>query len=94
MHHDPRSLTNRAMWQSDTGGQGISRLSREAFPHMLGVSDRAGPRRISRYRYAECGFPPLSCGVGGPERVSFAAQHQACTHSCQRLAPAFAGNDA
>ena len=43
---------------SAAGGHGISRFSREVFPYMHGVSDRAGARRISRYRCAECGLPP------------------------------------
>jgi len=30
------------------------------FPYMLGVLDRAGSRRISRYRYAGYGLPPSS----------------------------------
>jgi hypothetical protein len=44
---------------SIAGGHGISRFSREVFPRMRGVSDRAGPRRVSRYRRARCGLPLL-----------------------------------
>ena len=42
-----------------TGKRGISRVPREAFPHMHGVSDRAGFRRASRWRHAGCCLPHL-----------------------------------
>ena len=45
---------------STAGDQGLSRFSREVRPGMLGVSDRAGLRRVSRYRRAGCGLPPIS----------------------------------
>src|SRR5262245_145602 len=45
---------------SSTGNPGLSRFSREMCPSMLGVSDRAGLRCVSRYRRAGCGLPPSS----------------------------------
>jgi len=45
---------------SATGGQGLSRFSREVCPGMHGVSDRAGLQRDSRSRRAGCGLPPSS----------------------------------
>src|SRR5262249_5686171 len=36
-----------------------SRFSCEVFPHVHGVSDRAGPERISRYRCVRCCLPLL-----------------------------------
>ncbi len=60
VHHRRASLDfpMRPAQSPGSGERGISRFSREVFPHMHGVSDRAGPRRISRYRCAECGLPP------------------------------------
>jgi hypothetical protein len=42
-----------------TGDQGISRFSCEVLPYVHGVSDRAGSRRVSRYRRAEWSLPLL-----------------------------------
>jgi len=41
------------------GGQRISRFSREVFPYVLGVCDRAGSACLSRYRDSRCGLPLL-----------------------------------
>src|SRR3989442_3216095 len=41
------------------GDQGTSRFSCEALPYVHGVSDRAGSRRVSRYRRAEWSLPLL-----------------------------------
>ncbi len=60
VHHRRVSLDfpMRPAQSPGSGKRGISRFSREVFSYMHGVSDRAGPRRISRYRCAECGLPP------------------------------------
>ena len=60
VHHRRMSsdFPTRPAAPSAAGGRRISRFSREVFPCMHGVSDRAGPRRISRYRCAACGLPP------------------------------------
>ena len=60
VHHRRVSLDfpMRPAQSPGSGERGISRFSREVFPYMLGVSDRAGPRCISRYRCVECGLPP------------------------------------
>jgi hypothetical protein len=42
-----------------TGGPRSSRISCEVFPYVLGVSDRAGSRRVSRYRRDGWGLPHL-----------------------------------
>jgi hypothetical protein len=42
---------------SPRGDHGISRFPRRVFPYVLGVSDRAGPERISRYRSASFRLP-------------------------------------
>ncbi len=52
---------------SVAGGHEISRFSREVFPHMHGVSDRAGSHRISRYRCVGCSLPPTST-ASAPQR--------------------------
>ena len=44
---------------SATGDPRLSRFSREVCRHMLGVSDRAEPRRVWRWRRVECGLPLL-----------------------------------
>src|SRR6266571_2591695 len=44
---------------SATGEHRISRFPHMVFPYVLGVSDRAGSRRISRYRCAGWGLPLL-----------------------------------
>ncbi len=43
-----------------TGSRGISRFPRRAFPVVLGISDRAGSNRLSRWRGDGCGLPPDS----------------------------------
>ena len=50
VHHRRASLDfpTRPATPSAAGEHGISRFSREVFPHMHGVSDRAGSRRVSR----------------------------------------------
>ena len=45
--------------------RGISRFPGEMFPCMLGVSDRAGSRRASRWRRVGCGLP-LSSTASAP----------------------------
>ena len=59
VHHRRVSLDFpiRPATPSVAGGHRISRFSREVFPYMHGVSDRAGPRRISRWRCVGCGLP-------------------------------------
>jgi len=42
------------------GGRGTSRFPCEVLPCVLGVSDRAGSSRVSRWRRARCGLPPVS----------------------------------
>ncbi len=42
------------------GGRGTSRFPCEVFPGVLGVSDRAGSSRVSRWRRARCRLPPIS----------------------------------
>ena len=44
---------------SAAGEHRISRFSREVFPCVHGVSDRAGSCRVSRYRHSRCGLPLL-----------------------------------
>ncbi len=44
---------------SARGDHGLSRFSREVCPYMLGVSDRAELRRVSRWRRTEYGLPLL-----------------------------------
>ena len=60
---------------SASGGQRISRFSCEVFPCMRGVSDRAGPRSISRWRCPECCLPLLSKASAFLEESFFAAQY-------------------
>ena len=52
---------------SATGGQRPSRFSREVCLYMLGVSDRAEPRPVSRWRRTECGLP-LLLAASAPRR--------------------------
>ena len=61
VHHRRASLDfpTRPAAPSAAGGHGISRFPREVFPRMHGVSDRAGLRRVSRYRRTGCGLPLL-----------------------------------
>jgi|SRR6266850_1774394 len=61
VHHRRASLDfpTRPAVPSSAGGPRISRFSRKVFPYMHGVSDRAGLQRVSRYRCAGCGLPPL-----------------------------------
>ena len=61
VHHRRASLDfpMRPAAPSAAGGHRISRFSCEVFPYVLGVSDRAGSRRISRWRYAGWGLPLL-----------------------------------
>ena len=49
----------RPATSSAAGGHGISRFSCEVCPYVLGVSDRAGSRRVSRYRRAGWSLPLL-----------------------------------
>jgi hypothetical protein len=61
VHHRRVSLDfpTRPATSSAAGRHGISRFSREVFPYMHGVSDRAGSSSISRYRCSGCSLPPL-----------------------------------
>ncbi len=45
---------------SPTGGQGLSRFSREVRRCVHGVSDRAGLRSVLPWRHPGCGLPPSS----------------------------------
>jgi hypothetical protein len=49
----------RPVAPSATGNHELSRFSREVYPGMPGVSDRAELGRVSRYRRARCGLPLL-----------------------------------
>jgi hypothetical protein len=62
VHHRRASVDfpTRPAGPSPTGDQGLSRFSREVYPGMLGVSDRAGLRGVSRYRRPGYGLPPSS----------------------------------
>jgi hypothetical protein len=59
VHHRRRPLDfpMRPAAPSATGDHRRSRFSREVCPDMLGVSDRAGLRGVSRYRRPRCGLP-------------------------------------
>ena len=96
VHHRRVSLDfpTRPAAPSAAGDHGISRFSREVCPCMHGVSDRAGLRRVSRYRRAGCGLPPSSTASASRSEVAFAAQYPACTFPCQRFAPALADGHA
>ena len=61
VHHRRTSLDfpTRPAAPSAAGDHGISRFPCEVFPYVHGVSDRAGSRRVSRYRRAGCGLPLL-----------------------------------
>ena len=61
VHHRGASLDfpTRPAAPSAAGGHGISRFSREVFPYVHGVSDRAGSRYVSQYRRTGCGLPLL-----------------------------------
>ena len=48
------------------GGRGISRLPCEVFPGVLGVSDRTGSLRVSRWRRDGCGLPAVSRASAPP----------------------------
>src|SRR5206468_3094481 len=54
---------------SPTGGQGLSRFSREACRRMHGVSDRAGLPGVSRYRRPGCGLPLTSTASASRSKV-------------------------
>ena len=62
VHHRRVSLDfpTRPATPSAAGGHWISRFSREVFPYMHGVCDRAGSRPISRWRWTGCGLPRTS----------------------------------
>jgi hypothetical protein len=55
---------------SATGDPGPSRFLREVCPHMHGVSDRAEPRRVLRWRRVECGLPLLLTASALRSRLS------------------------
>jgi hypothetical protein len=59
----------RPVASAATGDQGISRFSCEVLPYVHGVSDRAGARRVSRYRRAGWGLP-LLLTASAPRRKS------------------------
>ena len=71
VHHRRASVDfpTRPAGPSPTGDQGLSRFSREVCPGMLGVSDRAGLRRVSRSRRAGCGLPPSSTASASRSEV-------------------------
>ena len=52
-------FSTRPAAPSAVGEHGISRLPSEVFPHVHGVSDRAGLRSVSRYRRAGWCLPLL-----------------------------------
>ena len=52
-------FTARPGGPSSPGDHGTSRFPRKVFPYVLGVSDRAGSGRTSRYRCAGCDLPLL-----------------------------------
>src|SRR5262249_11373147 len=54
---------------STTGDQGLSRFSREVCPSMLGVSDRAGLRRVLRWRRTGWSLPPSSTASASRSRL-------------------------
>src|SRR5262249_30113527 len=64
-------LPDATCWAIPTGEHGISRFSRKVFPHMHGVSDRAGFRRLLRWRCDGCCLPPLLT-ASAPRRSLFA----------------------
>jgi site-specific DNA recombinase len=61
VHHQrsPLGFPMRPVAPSATGNSGISRFPRMVFPSVLGVSDRAGFARVSRWRRNRCGLPLL-----------------------------------
>jgi hypothetical protein len=61
VHHRRTSLDfpMRPQASSVWGERGISRLPYEVLRYVHGVSDRAGPRRTSRYRCVKYSLPPL-----------------------------------
>jgi hypothetical protein len=68
VHHRRTSFDFPMRPAMRTGNDGLSRLPRKVFPYMPGVSDRAGVRRVSRYRYA--GFRlPLATTASAPRRA-------------------------
>jgi hypothetical protein len=71
VHHRRVSLDfpMRPAAPSATGGHGLSRFSREVCPDMLGVSDRAGLRRVLPWRHAGCGLPPSSTASASRSEV-------------------------
>ena len=54
---------------SSASEHGTSRFSCEVFPYVLGVSDRAGPCRISRYRCNGCSLPLTSTASASRRKV-------------------------
>ena len=68
------------------GTPGISRFPCKELPHMLRVSDCAGPSAGSRFAPAPV-LPSASLNnVGTLEALDFAAQYLACGFPCQRFA--------
>src|SRR5271157_1894855 len=59
---------------STAAEHGISRFPREVFPCVHGVSDRAGPLRISRYRHTGWGLP-LSPTASASRRKDLSRLH-------------------
>ena len=57
----------RPATSATAGRPGISRFSREVFPYVHGVSDRAGSACLSRYRDSRCCLP-LSFTASAPRR--------------------------
>ena len=62
VHHRRESLDFpvRPTASRAAGERGISRFPCEVLPCVLGVSDRAGSLRVSRWRRDGCGLPPVS----------------------------------
>jgi hypothetical protein len=67
VHHRrfPLGFPMRSVTQRATDDRGISRFPCEMFPCMRGVSDRAGSKRVSRYRRTRCCLP-LSSTASAP----------------------------
>ena len=76
---------------SVAGELSTSRFSCEVFPYVHGVSDRAGPGRISRYRCVRWCLPLLPTTSASRSEPSFAAQYPARTYPCQRFDAPLAG---
>lgn len=75
VHHRRMSLDfpMRSAPPSAADSRGISRFPCKALPYMLGVSDRAGSRGVSRSRRPRYGLPPSGTASAPPTGRSSAA---------------------